>query len=208
MNFRHHAFAAIGLVAVGACAAALGPAAAQDRSARGDSAPLPASLVVLEFSSAQNEESGTGDGSSANGQSRGNNARPGDSARSKVSVAGVLEQADAPQLSRLVLRDQPDAPATVEGALIFADIAALAEWRDRRMQDFFEPMGGPDAMQTTIRVVNRDLMARYGLGSADMPLEEVSITYANEGNDAGGDADIDAITVICPGDFSDCDPSN
>jgi hypothetical protein len=126
-----------------------------------------------------------------------------------VSIGGVIARANEPQLARLVLRDPPNEPASVHGTLLFSDVAELAAWRQSRMADFLAPMGGADELRTTIRIVNRDLLNAYGLGNPDSALENLSITYTNTGNDAsGGDADIDAVTVVCPGDFADCSPSN
>ena len=213
---------AVGLAALAACADAPDDTPRTDGMTDEGTAP---NLVVFEFTTKSGGASGraqqsepsqgsSGRRQSAQDQSRRSQARQRLQDRrtaltGPVSVAGVLTGADAPQLARLVLRDPPDAPASAEGTLLFGDLAALAEWRQTDMDDFLAPMGGADAVATTIRVVNKDTLAAYGLGGTQTGLENLSITYTNTGNDTGGaDADIDAVTVVCPGDFAECSPSN
>ena len=192
---------AAAVFALTACATADAQAvSAQDRA---DDGPAP-NVVVVEFRA----------GGAAAGDQAGRGSSPQDGRRSgqagaSVSIPEVLARAEAPELARLVLNDPPDAPASAEGTLLFDDVASLARWRQRRMEDFLAPMGGEDAVTTTIRIVNKDVLGAYGLGGTRAGLENLSITYTNTGHDTGGaDADIDAVTVVCPGDFAECSPSN
>ncbi|XBQ16624.1 MAG: hypothetical protein ABL308_01825 [Oceanicaulis sp.] len=192
------------LAAVGTWAANTGSASAQDRGASAAAGQQASTLVVLEFETvtASAKDQSGGQDRSANSDSA--QARESD----PVSVPGVLARAETPQLARLKLRERPDAPTAVDGLLIFEDVSALTAWRQTRMDSFFEPMGGAGAIEMKIRLVDKALLEQYGLGGPDTPIENVSITYENTGNEADGDADIDAVTVICPGDFAECDPSN
>ena len=207
MSASRHTLATAALVLLAACAT--DPANAQDRAAdtmRASDEPLP-SLVVFEFDTVRAADEG-GQDQSRDQQSREQRSSEAQQA-DPISIAGILARADAPELARLVLRDPPDAPASAEGTLLFGDVAELARWRQTRMEDFLAPMGGADAVATTVRVVNHDVLAAYGLGGPRTGLENLSITYTNTGNDTGGaDADIDAVTVVCPGDFAECSPNN
>lgn len=200
-----------------ACAAT-GPSAAQDGSARPGDGPLP-NVVMFEFTTktqgrtAEDGASGArrsqqGARPAASRRPTGERATRGSAGTDPVSVADVIARADEPHLARLVLRDPPGEPVSVEGTLLFGDVDALVTWRRTRMADFLQPMGGARAIETTIRVVNRDLLGEYGLGNRASNLENLQVTYTNTGNTADGDADIDAVTVVCPGDFANCSPSN
>jgi hypothetical protein len=180
-----------------------GPATAQELFTATGDMEGPLVLVIMDFETVQmNPEGGSNQGSS------GQTAQPGDSPTDTVSVDGVLDNAAGAPLVRLVVNDHPGEGTSVNGMLVFTDIAGLTAWRGSEMEDFFAPLGGMDMVETTIRIVDRGRLAEYGLGTSDTPLENLTITYVNEGNESDGDADIDAVTVVCPGDFADCSPSN
>jgi hypothetical protein len=123
-------------------------------------------------------------------------------------IASVLEMAAAPQVSRLVASDPSADAARVEGALVFDGLDAFSRWRETEMDAFLQPVGGMAGLETTVRVFRAGLLAKGYPREAGGGLGDVSITYRNSGNKAAGDADIDAVTVICPGDDADCKPSN
>lgn len=122
------------------------------------------------------------------------------------AFAGVLVLADDPHLARMIVSPGPD--GGVSGALVFPGVDAFTAWHDGDGSGFFDPLGESASIEQTLRVSREDLMRHLedagGLGS----LDELSIEYANTDNDAAGDADIDAVTVICAGDDADCKPSN
>lgn len=208
MNLPLHGLAVASITVLAACDAAVGPPTAQDGAASIDEAVQP-NVVVFEFSTKDPTSNAQGRQNQDNqSQGQGSETNRQDGTTGLVSIADVLAQAEAPQLARLVVRDPPDEPANVNGTLLFADVAALVAWRQTQMEDFLTPMGGADEVETTIRLVNRELLDAYGLGRSDMGLENLSVTYTNADNASDGDADIDAVTVVCPGDFADCSPSN
>jgi hypothetical protein len=131
------------------------------------------------------------------------------------AASAALELAQEPQLADLDISvvavpdgsGDDDQRYDLDGALVFPAVEAFETWRDDRMQDYFAPVGGLSRLATSMRVFRPGLVAQAesGMGSG---LEDVSITYRNTGNDSAGDSDIDAVTVICPGDHADCKPSN
>ena len=114
-----------------------------------------------------------------------------------------LEMAQDPHVARLSV--SADAAS---GSLVFEDLATFTEWRETEMGAFFEPLGGPDVVETSLRVTRADLLRATDPLAATDAMGSVSIEYSSSGNEATGDADVDAVTVICPGDDADCKPSN
>ncbi|SDY92553.1 hypothetical protein [Citreimonas salinaria] len=131
------------------------------------------------------------------------------------AVNAVIELARDPNLSDVevsVAEPEPNenGPSNrydLDGALVFSKLASFTQWHEKHMDNYFAPVGGLDAVETSFHVARPDLLELKDLG-AEHGLEDVSISYSNSGNDAAGDADIDAVTVICPGDHADCKPSN
>ncbi|CUH40195.1 hypothetical protein JSE7799_02925 [Jannaschia seosinensis] len=123
-------------------------------------------------------------------------------------VAAMLNMAEEPQLSRLEVTDVSADTSGLEGALVFEGLESFSLWREDGMQSFFEQLGGVGSLDTTLRIFRPNLMAKGYLDGTGNALEEVSVNYRNSGNDSAGDADIDAVTVVCPGDHADCKPSN
>ena len=114
-----------------------------------------------------------------------------------------LEMAQDPHVARLSV--SADAAS---GSLVFEDFDAFTEWRETEMGAFFEPLGGPEVVETSLRVTRADLLRASDPLAATDAMGSVSIEYSSSGNEATGDADVDAVTVICPGDDADCKPSN
>lgn len=92
----------------------------------------------------------------------------------------------------------------LKGKLVCETEDAYAAWAENDLVTTFAPLGGiASVARLDISRPEANASSRMGGGSGD-----TSITYQNTGNDATGDADIDAVTVICPGDYADCKPSN
>lgn len=53
-----------------------------------------------------------------------------------------------------------------------------------------------------------DLLGESDPRAAMGSLDSMSVEYVNIGHDAAGASDIDAVTVVCPGDGAKCKPSN
>ncbi|MEP0316306.1 hypothetical protein [Hyphomonas sp.] len=129
-----------------------------------------------------------------------------------VSLAGdampqLLEMGRETQLSRLEVPDLVADASRVEGALVFQDFETFSLWREDRMEGFFQPVGGMSDLNMSLRVFRPELLAQSNVPGME-PIGDVSVSYRNTDNDAAGDADIDAVTVICPGEQADCKPSN
>lgn len=173
--------------ALAALLALAAPAAAQDEAARAapddaqgdvqDAQDAGTAVVVLEFSAPE--------------------ARAGD------LVATAAEMARAPFVARIEVAGSGADRDGASGTLVFQDLDRFLDWRGRDMAAFFEPLGGLDAVSRTVRVDRPGLLARTQGGTA----HGARIAYVNRDNDAAGDADIDAVTVLCSGD-ADCKPSN
>lgn len=119
----------------------------------------------------------------------------------------LLGLAESPQLAELTLSpgDEPSA----SGSLVFEGLDAFETWRDEDAQAFFDAFGDGATIERTVRIRRGALAALAGRdGSVGLGgLERVSIDYSTEDNEATGDADIDAVTVLC-GEGADCEPSN
>ncbi|WP_370159307.1 hypothetical protein [Limimaricola soesokkakensis] len=111
------------------------------------------------------------------------------------------------QLSRLEVPDLGAEISRVEGALVFQEFEAFSLWREDKMESFFQPVGGVSDLKMSLRIFRPDLLAQSNVPGMD-PIGDVAVSYSNTGNESAGDADIDAVTVICPGDQADCKPSN
>lgn len=111
-----------------------------------------------------------------------------------------------PHLARLIATAGAD--GGVSGALVFEGVDAFRAWNDGEGSGFFDPLGEGASVERTLKVWRDDLVGyladQGGLGS----LDGLSIEYTNTDNDAAGDADIDAVTVVCSGTDADCKPSN
>ncbi|MCZ4260608.1 hypothetical protein O4G76_07105 [Limimaricola sp. G21655-S1] len=130
----------------------------------------------------------------------------------EVRVAGdvvpdLLEMGREKQLSRLEVPDLGAEISRVEGALMFQEFEAFSLWRKDKMESFFQPVGGVNDLDMSLRIFRPELLAQSNVPGMD-PIGDVAVSYRNTGNDSAGDADIDAVTVICPGDQADCKPSN
>ncbi|WP_375259271.1 hypothetical protein [Citreimonas sp.] len=131
------------------------------------------------------------------------------------AVDAALALADTPHLADLdisVASGTPDAGRDgarydLDGALVFSDLDSFSSWKEDGMTGFFDPVGGLAQVATSMRVFRPNLLAQADDGMRS-GFEDVSIRYRNSGNDAAGDSDIDAVTVLCPGDHADCKPSN
>ena len=58
-----------------------------------------------------------------------------------------------------------------------------------------------------MRIVQPEELAKAGATDLSQIADDISIIYSNSDNESEGDADIDAVTVIC-GDGAQCEPSN
>jgi len=123
------------------------------------------------------------------------------------AVSDLLEMGREEQLSRLEVPDLGAEVSRVEGALVFQEFEAFSLWREDRMEGFFQPVGGMNDLDVSLRIFRPDLLAQSDVPGRE-PIGDVSVSYRNTGNESAGDADIDAVTVICPGDQADCKPSN
>lgn len=123
------------------------------------------------------------------------------------AVSNLLEMGQEKQLSRLEVPGLSAEVSRVEGALVFQDFETFSLWREDRMEGFFQPVGGMNDLDMSLRVFRPELLAQSKVPGME-PIGDVSVSYRNTGNDSAGDADIDAVTVICPGDQADCKPSN
>lgn len=122
-------------------------------------------------------------------------------------VPDLLEMGQEKQLSRLDVADLGAEISRVEGALVFQEFEAFSLWREDKMESFFQPVGGVSDLKMSLRIFRPELLAQSNVPGMD-PIDDVSVSYRNTGNDSAGDADIDAVTVICPGEQADCKPSN
>ena len=100
--------------------------------------------------------------------------------------------------------DGEDTTANLRGKLVFESEATYEAWVSGDMDDLFAPLGGVSEV-ARLDISRPEASASSSVGAVS---RDMSITYQNTGNDAEGDADIDAVTVICPGDYADCKPSN
>ena len=155
---------------------------AQQDAAQGEATPVSKTVLVLEFTASDVKMAGD-------------------------VVPNLLEMGQEKQLSRLEVSDLDAEVSYIEGALVFQEFEAFSLWREDRMESFFQPVGGMEDLEMTLHIFRPELLAQsdvHGTGA----LSDVSVSYRNTGNDSAGDADIDAVTVICPGDQADCKPSN
>ncbi|WP_338243775.1 hypothetical protein [Aurantiacibacter hainanensis] len=119
-------------------------------------------------------------------------------------LSAATQSATQPNVARLGLEDGET--GEVSGLLVFATIDEFAAWRESSMDSFFGNFG-EDASFRSVRIIrpaNAELSGRSGLSQL---ADEIRISYQNAENEAAGDADIDAVTVIC-GDGAECTPSN
>lgn len=123
-------------------------------------------------------------------------------------LAVILDMAEAPQLSRVQVSDLFADASGVDATLVFEGLETFSLWRENEMEPFLRPLGGMAGANVTLRIFRSDLLATGHPQQTAAGLGDVSVTYRNSGNDSAGDADIDAVTVICPGDDADCKPSN
>lgn len=121
-------------------------------------------------------------------------------------LATAAELARDPRAARVALRR--DAGEAITGRLVFEDVAALEAFRADGMADYFAPVGGMDSVEVEMTAFRPALLRRSDAEALLDGLDSLSITYSNDGNRAAGDADIDAVTVICTGGDADCTPSN
>ncbi|PRY94477.1 hypothetical protein BCF33_0067 [Hasllibacter halocynthiae] len=94
------------------------------------------------------------------------------------------------------------------GTLVFRSVGAFENWRRDERGEFYETFGGADAVEEESLAFRPDLLAISDPEELLAGLKTLSIAYVNTGNDSKGDADIDAVTVVCPGLGAECSPSN
>lgn len=121
---------------------------------------------------------------------------------SPVSFASRL--AMQPDVARVMLRERDQ--TRMSAVLVFNDRADFLTWQETQSGRFWTELGN-SAKIRSVTVSDRRLLDMAGLGRAGMLPENVSVTYENTGETADGDADIDAVTVICS-DGAICEPSN
>lgn len=120
------------------------------------------------------------------------------------SAAAPLEQAvraaKSVHVARLSVGDDD-----FSGLMVFQTEDEFVAWRNGPMLEIAGQVGG-GATITSARLV---FPGRLPGSSGELAklAGDVSITYKNADNESEGDADIDAVTVIC-GDGADCQPSN
>ena len=120
-------------------------------------------------------------------------------------MAVALKMAQEPFVARI---DVPSgSEGSLMGTLVFDDPEAFTAFREGGMNAFFEPLGDPSTVQMDLTVFRPDLV-REGDPSASGGLGGFSVNYSNDDNRSAGDADIDAVTVVCPGENAECSPSN
>ena len=125
-------------------------------------------------------------------------------AQAEDLVSTATDLARAPFVAQLVVSPQESAAS---GTLVFRSPQRFSDWRSNRMETFFGRFGEAASIETTLRMFRADLL-RTSDPRAGANVGGVSIAYSNADNDAAGDADIDAVTVVCPGDDAECSPSN
>ncbi|EKE43275.1 hypothetical protein OCGS_2612 [Oceaniovalibus guishaninsula JLT2003] len=121
-------------------------------------------------------------------------------------VAAVTQMAQSEHLARL--DTDPDLAIGTSGKLVFQDPADYATWLQEEADTFFGPVGGLEAVNLNALVFRPDLLSISDPEALLAGLENLSIRYVNMGNRSDGDADIDAVTVVCTGRGADCKPSN
>ncbi|MCJ7421753.1 hypothetical protein [Sphingomicrobium astaxanthinifaciens] len=128
--------------------------------------------------------------------------------------------ADAPAVERPLLvaqrlaRDPRVARATFDNedgallalVLVFPDRADFSRWMNGGRPALLDGLG-EGARIRSITLTDPALVRRAGLDPRGLPAGNVSVTYANSGRTVEGDADIDAVTVLCT-DGALCKPSN
>lgn len=92
------------------------------------------------------------------------------------------------------------------GILAFESIQEFEEWGASGFEEFIAPFG-PDASLRSLRFVRPNHSVIGDNDALAALAERIQVSYRNTGNEAEGDADIDAVTVIC-GDGATCKPSN
>ena len=90
------------------------------------------------------------------------------------------------------------------GRLVFEGLETFANWRETQRDSFFAPLDA-GRIETRLTLFRPGLLRR---GDPQAEAGSVSVRYVNSDNDAAGDADMDAVTVVCPGDDAECSPSN
>jgi hypothetical protein len=121
-------------------------------------------------------------------------------------ISAGTELAGPDYVARVDVSPEPDGMVT--GTRVFEDVAAFSNWRSDDMEEYFGPIGGAAGVAMDVTVFRPEALRRSDPDSFLGGLEGLSIHYANTGNHAAGDADIDAVTVICTGGDARCAPSN
>ncbi|MXO84573.1 hypothetical protein GRI38_00805 [Altererythrobacter aurantiacus] len=96
--------------------------------------------------------------------------------------------------------------AEVRATIVFESMAHFLSWRETEMAQFFDAFGQNIEIRS-VRIVRPEELAKAGASDLSQIADDIAITYRNSGNESEGDADIDAVTVIC-GDGAQCKPSN
>ena len=121
-------------------------------------------------------------------------------------MGAALDLAASEHLARL--RTPPEgSDEQLRGALVFRGIEAARAWIEGEMADWRAPVGEAE-IDMGLELYREDLLRMSDVETVLAGLEELDIEYTNTGNDAEGDSDIDAVTVVCTGDDPDCEPSN
>lgn len=121
----------------------------------------------------------------------------------RTIAARAAAIAQEPYVGRIRFSRREEGSAS--GVLLFDDINSFTGWRDGTMEGFFDALG-PEATVQSVRIMRPEQLRASG-GDELLGLGDVKIQYSNAGNEADGDADIDAVTVIC-GEGANCEPSN
>lgn len=110
-----------------------------------------------------------------------------------------------PGVAQLRYRSRDDG-AEVRGTVVFSSMDEFLAWRETEMTRFFSAFGQNIEIRS-VRIVQPEELAKAGATDLSQIADDISIIYSNSDNESEGDADIDAVTVIC-GDGAQCEPSN
>ena len=122
------------------------------------------------------------------------------------ALRAALDLASSPHLARLTT-PREDAGEAMRGRLVFDSPDAARDWLEQDLETWSAPLQGAELVLSA-EIYREDLLRRSDMQTVLDGLDELDIAYRNTGNDAAGDSDIDAVTVVCTGTEADCKPSN
>ena len=96
----------------------------------------------------------------------------------------------------------------ISGTIVLEDPNAFADLQDGGFDTLFAPLGGAESVEMQMTAFRPALLRMADPEALMEGMGELTIEYTNTGNDSEGDADIDAVTVICTGPDAKCTPSN